>query len=157
MLAFRMQLEFETDIAASPQSVFDLLADLRGYDRWLPRSQAFHGTTAISDGPIGVGTTYAEPGPTGVRRGRITACERPTRLAFEQPMTLKPRGAGVIEIHVAVTLTPAGESVHLRRTVDLSCSGPARLAQALIRRMFVRENERMLRALKTCAEGGVAA
>jgi uncharacterized protein YndB with AHSA1/START domain len=147
-----MQLEFETDIAAGAERVFDLLADLRGYDRWLSRSQAFRGTTEISDGPIGVGTTYVEPGPTGVRRGRITECDRPTRLAFEQPMTLKPRGAGRIDIHVAFVLTPAGESVHLRRTIDLAFSGPARWAQALIKRSFVRENDRVLLALKTYAE-----
>ncbi len=58
-----VELRFETDVGASADDVFSLLADLRGYDPWLPRSSAFHGTSTISDGPIGVGTTYVEPGP----------------------------------------------------------------------------------------------
>ncbi len=151
-----MQLDFETDIAARAETVFDLLSDLRGYDRWLPGSQSFHGTTEISDGPIGVGTTYVEPGPTGVRRGRITAYDRPTRLGFEQPMTLKPRAAGTIHIDLLLTLTPAGDSVHLKRTVDLTFSGPVRFAQGLVKRAFVSENARMLRALKDYAEATAA-
>ena len=67
----KLQLTFETSIRASAERVFEVLADFRSYDRWLPRSSAFHGTTEISDDPIRLGTTYVEPGPTGVRRGRV--------------------------------------------------------------------------------------
>jgi uncharacterized protein YndB with AHSA1/START domain len=66
-------LRFETDVAANIERVFMLLAELRDYDRWLPRSSAFKGTSEISDGPIALGTTYVEPGPLGVRHGRVTA------------------------------------------------------------------------------------
>jgi uncharacterized protein YndB with AHSA1/START domain len=148
-----MQLDFETEIRASPATVFGLLADLRGYDRWLPHSSAFRGTVEISDGPIGVGTTYAEPTPNGVRHGRITVYEPNTRLRFEQPMTIRPRGVGVVEITVDVELTPAGDSaVHLRRTVTLSFSGPIRFVRAFVRRPFLVENGRLLAALKAHAE-----
>jgi len=41
------ELRFETDLHASAEQVFSLLAQLRDYDRWLPRSSAFHGTTEI--------------------------------------------------------------------------------------------------------------
>lgn len=98
-------LKFEADIAASAERVFALLADLRGYDRWLPGSRAFHGTVAISGGPIAVGTTYVEPGPLGTRHGLVTEMDRPTRLTFEQPMTLKPRFTGVIGIKLVHRLT----------------------------------------------------
>ena len=152
-----MRLEFEADIHASPESVFALLVDLRHYDSWLPRSSAFHGTTEISDGPVGVGTTYIEAGPTGVRRGHITECVPPARLGFEQPMTMKPRGAGVVHIRLAHTLTPLTGSVHLNRTIHLSFSGPVRFARTLVRRSFVIENDRMMTALKTYAETGTKA
>jgi uncharacterized protein YndB with AHSA1/START domain len=147
-----LQLDFEAEIRASVESVFALLVDLRNYDRWLPRSSAFHGTTEISDGPIGVGTTYVEPGPTGVRRGRITEYEPPLRLGFEQPMTLKPRGAGEIDIRLAHTLTPSAGSVHLQRSIFLEFSGPVRFARRLVKRSFVVENDRMMKALKAYAE-----
>jgi uncharacterized protein YndB with AHSA1/START domain len=92
-----VELIFEADIRASAERVFSLLADLRDYDSWLPASSAFHGTVTISEGPIAVGT----------RRGVVTSMDPPTRLGFEQPMTLKPRVMGVIGIRPSHTLTPA--------------------------------------------------
>jgi uncharacterized protein YndB with AHSA1/START domain len=147
-----IELEFETTIRASAESVFALIVDLRNYDRWLARSSAFHGTTEISDGPIGVGTTYIESGPTGIRRGKVTEFVRPTRVAFEQPMTMKPAALGLVAIRLGHTLTPAEGSVHLRRTLQLSLSGPVRFARRIVKRQFVVENERMMSALKAFAE-----
>ncbi len=146
------ELKFEADIGASAERVFSLLADLRRYDRWLSASAAFHGTVRISDGPIAVGTTYVEPGPLGTRHGIVTQMDPPTRLAFEQPMTLKPRLAGVIGIRLRHTLTPNGASVHLKRELALAPQGPIGLAMPLVARMFRAENERMMRALKAYAE-----
>ncbi len=103
-----VELRFEADIEATAERVFSLLVELRDYDRWLPPSSAFHGTTRISDGPIGIGTTYVEPGPFGTRHGVVTALVRPTQLDFEQPMTLRPRFLGVLGIRLFHTLTPAG-------------------------------------------------
>jgi uncharacterized protein YndB with AHSA1/START domain len=152
-----MELEFEVEVRASAARVFALLVDLRDYDRWLPRSSAFHGTTEISDGPIGVGTTYVETGPSGVRRGRVTEYDPPTRLGFAQPMTMKPRAAGVIDIRLLHTLTPGAGSVHVRRALSLSFTGPVRFARPLVRRSFVAENERMMSALKAYAEADAGA
>jgi uncharacterized protein YndB with AHSA1/START domain len=147
-----VELKFEADIRASAERVFSLLADLRDYDRWLPRSSAFHGTVTISEGPIAAGTTYVEPGPLGTRYGVVTEMERPARMAFEQPMTLKPRVMGVIGIRLLHTLTPRGAFVHLVRALELSPRGPIRLAMPFVVRMFRVENERMMRTLKTYAE-----
>lgn len=101
-----VELKFEAEIRASAERVFSLLAELRDYDRWLPGSSAFHGTVSISEGPIAVGTTYVEPGPLGTRHGIVREMDRPTRLAFEQPMTLKPPFLGVIGIKLWHALTP---------------------------------------------------
>jgi uncharacterized protein YndB with AHSA1/START domain len=147
-----IELTFEADIRASAGRVFSLLADLRDFDRWLPRSSAFHGTATISEGPIAVGTTYVEPGPLGTRHGAVTEMDRPTRLAFEQPMTLKPRALGVIGIRFVHTLTPNGPSVHLLRALELSPRGPVRLGMRFVVAMFRAENERMMRTLKAYAE-----
>ncbi len=148
-----IELRWEEDIRASAGRVFSLLAELRDYDRWLPRSAAFHGTETISDGPIAVGTTYIEPGPLGVRHGEVTELVPPTRLSFHQPMTLRPKALGVIDIRLSHTLTPGVGTVHLVRALRLEPHGPVKLAMPLVVRAFGVENARMMKTLKAFAEG----
>lgn len=152
-----VELRFEADIGASAERVFSLLADLRDYDRWLPRSTAFHGTTSISDGPIAAGTTYVETSPFGVRHGVVTALVYPTELDFEQPMTLKLGLFGMVGIKLFHRLTPAGCSVHLLRRLELAPHGLVTLAMPLVTRAFRSENERMMEVLKAAAESGASA
>ena len=145
-------LRFEAEIQASAERVFALLADLRDYDRWLPRSRAWRGTSHVSPGPIRVGTTYVEPGAFGVRHGRVTEFDPPTRIGFEQPMTPKRRAFGVIGIRLAHTLTPEGRGVLLLRVLELEPRGPVRVAMPLLVAPFRAENARMMRALTAFAE-----
>jgi len=149
-----IELRFERRIRADAERVFGLLADLRDYDRWLPPSAAFHGTTRISGGPIGVGTTYVEQSPAGVRHGRVTALVRPTRLDFEQPMTLRPAILGEIGIKLFHTLDHQEvQSVHLLRRLELTPRGPVTWFMPLAVRAFRAENERMMTLLAAFAEG----
>jgi uncharacterized protein YndB with AHSA1/START domain len=151
-----IELAFEAEIHASAERVFSLLAELRDYERWLPRSPAFHGTVTISDGPIAAGTTYVEPGPLGTRHGTVTKMDRPSRLDFEQPMTLKPRFLGVIGIRLFHTLTPHGPFVQLLRALELTSRGPIGLVMPFVVRMFRAENDRMMQALKAYTEANPA-
>ena len=154
-----IELRFERLIRAPAERVFALLADLRDYDRWLPRSTAFYGTSRISDGPIGTGTTYIEDSPFGVRHGIVTAFAPPTTLNFEQPMQLKPAFVGEIGIKLFHTLTPQGDRVSVLRELQLASKGAATLLMPVIAQAFRAENERMMNALKTFAEaeaGGAA-
>ncbi len=148
-----IELRFERFIRASADRVFALLADLRDYDRWLPRSTAFYGTSRISDGPIGLGTTYVEESPFGVRRGIVTGFTPPITLNFEQPMQLKHTALfGEIGIKLFHTLTPQGQRVQVLRQLQLTPKGPVRLLMPVIARAFRAENERMMGRLKTFAE-----
>lgn len=146
-----IELHWEADIGASAERVFSLLAELRDYDRWLPRSSAFNGTNNISEGPIGLGTAYIEPGPFGVRHGKVTEFVPPTRLSFEQPMTLKPQALGVIGIRLSHTLTPGVGTVHLLRALQLEPHGPVKFALPLVVLAFRVENARMMKTLKAFA------
>jgi uncharacterized protein YndB with AHSA1/START domain len=101
---------------APAEKIFAAIVDLRGYDRWLERSEVFEGITDISSDPIAVGTTWSEPGPNGVRRGTVTDFEAPTRVTFHHPMTMSPRFLGIIDITVPVTLTQKPLSVLVRRS-----------------------------------------
>lgn len=145
-------LRFKAEIQASAERVFALLADLGGYDRWLPRSWAWRGASHISAGPTRVGTTWVEPAPFGVRHGRVTAFDPPTRIGFEQPMTPRRRVVGVIGIGLVHTLTPVGQGVRLLRILELDPRGPVRLAMPLLVAPVRGENARIVRALKAFAE-----
>lgn len=145
-------LKFEASIDASPEVVFGLLAELRHYDQWLSHSSAFHGTASISDGPIGLGTTYVEPGPLGVRHGRVTAYRRPVQLDFIQPMTLRPAFFGVIGIRLFHELKPRPGGTLVERRLELRPRGPVRLIMPLITIAFRSENVRMMARLKSVAE-----
>jgi hypothetical protein len=149
-----IEFRFERLIRADAGFVFALLADLRDYDRWLPRSTAFHGTSRISEGPVRIGTTYIEESPVGVRHGTVTGFVPPTILNFEQPMQLKPAFSGEIGIKLFHTLTPQGERVQVLRQLQLTPKGPVALLMPIIARAFRAENERMMDRLKTFAEAG---
>ncbi len=147
-----IEFRFERFVRADAGFVFALLADLRDYDRWLPRSTAFHGTSRISEGPVRIGTTYIEESPVGVRHGTVTAFVLPTILNFEQPMQLKPAFSGEIGIKLFHTLTPQGERVQVLRQLQLTPKGPVTLLMPIIARAFRTENERMMTALQSFAE-----
>jgi uncharacterized protein YndB with AHSA1/START domain len=147
------ELHLETEIAASAERVFDAIADLRGYDRWLSHEGSFGGTTEITPEPVALGTTYVEHESRGIRRGTVTEFERPRRITFAQPMTLKPKLAGVIDITVRFTLTPRDGSVHVDRDVTLTMPWSLKLVQPIVVRQFRSEGDRALNALKAFVEG----
>jgi uncharacterized protein YndB with AHSA1/START domain len=146
------QIVVGTDIDCGPERIFDVIVDLDGQARWLPRSSSFRGTTEVSASPVTVGTTYREPGPFGVRNGVVTELERPTSVTFRQPMTMR-LGGGTIDIVMRYTLTSRGDSTHVQRTVTLAVPWQLRLFQPLIVREIRRENERTLRALEAYMGG----
>src|SRR5712664_3115768 len=100
-----IEMPSEADIHCSAETVFDLITDFRAQDRWLMKSSAFHGTNDVSSNPVSLGATYREPGPFGVRNGKVVEFERPTKITFHQPMTLKLR-SGTLDVTVRYTLTP---------------------------------------------------
>ena len=146
-----IEMPSEADIRCSAETIFDLIIDFDGQDRWLARSSAFHGTHEISSNPVGLGTTYREPGPFGVRHGEVTEFERPTRITFHQPMTLKLH-AGVLDVTVRYTLTAGSSSTHARRVVTLGIPWPLRVLQPVLAREFRVESGRTLLALKAYAD-----
>jgi uncharacterized protein YndB with AHSA1/START domain len=146
------EIHLETEIRAGAESIFDAIVDLAAYDRWLPGSSAFPGITEISRGPIGVGTTYVESGPKGMRRGTITEFERPTRVTFQQPMTMQPKAFGVIGIESSYTLTPTGDSTLVYRRVEVRIPWQLQLVRPLVVRQFRQEGERTMLALKALSE-----
>jgi len=145
------ELTLAADIGAPAEAIFDLITDFGGQDRWLARSSSFRGTTVLTDGPVAVGTRYRESDPFGIRNGTVTELERPAKVTFRQPMTLRLH-AGTIDVTVAYTLTPAAAPTHVTRVVTLGIPRSLRIIQPLLVRAFRTESTRTLLALKAQAE-----
>jgi uncharacterized protein YndB with AHSA1/START domain len=141
----------EADIRCPAETIFDVIIDFRGQDRWLTRSSAFHGTTEISSDPVTLGTTYREPGPFGVRHGEVTEFERPVKITFHQPMTMRLH-AGTVDVTMRYTLTPGTGSARVTRVVTLGIPWSLRLVQPVLVRAFRTESRRTLIALKAYAD-----
>jgi len=146
-----VEMPSEADILCSSDAIFDLITDFGGQHRWLTKSSAFRGTANISANPVTLGTTYREPGPFGVRNGTVTEFERPTKITFHQPMTMK-LNSGTLDVTVRYTLTPGVGSTHVRRVVTLGIPWSLRLFQPLLKREFRVESGRTLLALKAYAD-----
>ena len=146
---------FTARIEGSPEAIFDLMADMPNYGRWLPGSGAFGGTTQVSPYPVRLGTTYLDAGPAGERPGSVTTFDRPTSIAFHQTMRIK-RGplTANCDIHIRCTLEPVDGATIVSRVLDLSIEipGPLRLAEPLVASAFRKENARILAELKRYVE-----
>jgi uncharacterized protein YndB with AHSA1/START domain len=147
-----IELRLETEIHAPPEEIFTTLVDFSGYDGWLPASSAYRGLTDVSSDPVAMGTTWSEPAASGVRHGTVTEFDPPRKVTFHQPMTLRPKALGVIDITVAMDLEPAGASTVVRRLVTLELPWSLKPIRPYVARQFREEGTRTLRALKEFAE-----
>ena len=77
--------------------------------------------------------------------------ERPTRVAFHQPMTGRFH-SGTIDVLMRYTLTPDAESTHVHRLVTIDIPRSLRLFQPILVRAFAHESRRTLLALKAYAD-----
>ena len=78
--------------------------------------------------------------------------DRPARIAFRQPMTLRPRLAGTIDSTVTMSVEVHGRGARVTRTVDLRLPWQLAIVRPVVVGRYRRESERMLQALKTYAE-----
>jgi uncharacterized protein YndB with AHSA1/START domain len=148
-------LEFTARIEGPPETIFDLIADMPNYGRWLPGSNAFGGTTGVSPYPVRLGTTYLDAGPAGERPGSVIEYEPPKRIAFLQTMLLK-RGplTADTEIRIGYALEPVEGATRVLRSLDLTIRIPGllKIVQPLVVAAFRRENARVLAELKLYVE-----
>jgi uncharacterized protein YndB with AHSA1/START domain len=147
--------QFTARIEGSRETIFDLIADMPNYGRWLPGSDAFGGTTRVSPYPVRLGTTYLDAGPAGERPGSVTEFDRPKSIAFHHTMLIK-RGplTANCDIHIRCTLEPDRGATMVSRVLDLTIEipGPLRLVEPLVASAFRKENARILAELKRHVE-----
>jgi hypothetical protein len=148
-------LQFTARIGGSAQTIFDLIADMPNYGRWLPGSSSFGGTTEVSPYPVRLGTTYLDAGPAGERPGSVTAYDPPKSIAFHQTMLVK-RGPLMADcdIQIRYTLEPVDGATDVVRALDLTIRIPGllKVATPLVAAAFRKENARLLVELKRYVE-----
>jgi hypothetical protein len=86
-----------------------------------------------------------------VRHGTVTEFERPAKITFQQPMTMRLH-AGIVDVTLRYTLTPAGGSTHVTRVVTIGIPWSLKVIQPVIIRAFRVESGRTLVALKAYAD-----
>jgi uncharacterized protein YndB with AHSA1/START domain len=81
-----VRFESRTVIERPVAVVFERLADLPGYRRWMHRTGLFRRSGLNSEAPIGVGTTYFDATRMGTFEGEVTEFVPPSRLAFRETL-----------------------------------------------------------------------
>src|SRR5262249_22779853 len=147
------RLRFTCQIAGPPEVVFDLIADLPNYGRWLPDSSAFGGTVDVTPYPVRLGTNYLEAGPIK-KPGKGTEVDRPRRIAFQHTVMIRRPITTDVEARIRYTLEPTQAGTAVLRELDLTIDlrGPLKLLRPALLWGFRKENLRTLGCLKKYVE-----
>lgn len=146
---------FTARIEGSPETIFDLVADLPNYGRWLPGSEAFGGTPEVWPYPVRLGTTYLDAGPPGQRPGSVTGYDPSKYIAFYHTMLLK-RGllTANVDVHIRYTFELVERATCVTRDLDFTIQIPSlpKVAEPFVVSVFRKENLRILAELKRYVE-----
>ena len=150
-------IEFEVTrtVHAVIQDVFDRLADIEGYNEWMPKKGSMlRRTRQISPGAPALGTTYLDETSAGPTPGEISAFEPPHAIVFHWWDRSKA-GALRLEGWPGYRLeTGEDGSTVVRHSARLETHGAYRLATPLLRRIAKKERTATLEALAASFEPG---
>jgi uncharacterized protein YndB with AHSA1/START domain len=148
------ELRFTAHIHGSRETVFDLVADMPNYGRWLPDSSAFGGTVNVTPYPVRLGTTYLDAGPIQ-KPGSVTEYDRPNHISFHHVVQLRRSFLSTdVDARIRYTFTPrdGGTFIERRLVLTFNLRGISGLALPLLVYGFRKENNRTLAALKRFVE-----
>lgn len=142
-------LRFTCRIAAPPEAVFDLVADLPHYARWLPDSSAFGGTVDVTPYPVRLGTTYLDAGRIQ-KPGKVTEFDRPRHIGFQHTVMIRSPISTDVEARIRYTFEPGAGGTEVLRELDLviDLRGLRTLLRPALLWGFRQENLRTLACLK---------
>lgn len=86
MAGSAVRFESRTVIQRPADVVFERLADLPGYGRWMHRTGLFRRCALTSEAPVRQGTTYFDSTRMGTFEGEVTEFVRPSRIAFRETL-----------------------------------------------------------------------
>lgn len=147
---------YASSIEAPLVDLFELLADMPDYGRWLPGSLAFGKTTDVDPYPVRLGSRYHDGKPDEPGKewwGSVTGFQPPGSPDFCHVIHVTQLRA-TADVHIHYSLEPDGDRTSVNRWLVLDISMPfiLRPLRRLITRSFDQENVRTMTALKTYAE-----
>ncbi len=148
-----------TEAAATPARVrlSDLAPDMMRLDAETKqithaiRMAAYNAETTLARNLNGHYPRAADEAYALVREVLVTEFERPTKITFHQPVTMKLH-AGNVDVAMRYALTPRAESTHVTRVVTLGVPWSLTLFQPLVVRAFRVEKGRTLLAHEAYAD-----
>jgi len=148
-----VNMQFQITINCSREEVFALISNLADYPQWLPPSNLYDSVTSIANLPVQRGTVYIDRGQSTIMNGEVTEFEPPHVIAFHQLTRIK-RGIplGGIDLRIHYKLVDQGQKTQVNRMITLGISGLLRLVQPVIVNAVRKEDERILRMMKTYLE-----
>ncbi|HEY3586501.1 MAG TPA: SRPBCC family protein [Myxococcaceae bacterium] len=151
-------LRFTSRISAPPEVVFDLVADMPTYGRWLPDSSAFGGTVDVTPYPVRLGTTYLDAGPIQ-KPGKVFEFDRPRHIGFQHTVMIRSPIETDVEARIRYTFEPAQGGTAVLRELELviDLRGLLKLLGPALLWGFRKENVRTMACLKRYAEGPASA
>jgi hypothetical protein len=143
-------------IAAPPELLFGLLADMPRYGEWLPGSDAFGHTTDVEPYPVRNGSRYHDGKPDVPGKdwwGTVTGFQPPGALDFHHVIGV-PQLRAAVDVHIHYCLEPQEGATRVTRWLVLDITMPAvfRPLRRLITASFDKENIRTMAALRHYAE-----
>jgi hypothetical protein len=129
-------------IACTPEQAFDYLVDLRNELEWNPRVESME---KVTDGPIGVGTTYRA-------KWKSSPPLEVECVEYERPLRWRYHNSGRIEVTFSVRLEPIAEETRLRADFDARPHGWFRLIFPVFLLMMKKEERANMTHLRTALE-----
>lgn len=147
-------MHFETEINRPAQPIFDLIADLPGYPKWLEPSGIYSAVTPANTAPTKLGTTYTDVGKSATMHGEVTRFEPPKYITFDQKTELKVIGIlkGSLQIQIQYSLNQQGNSTQVVREVNYKTAGLFGLLGWLVKNNIRSESTRILQKMKAYLE-----
>jgi uncharacterized protein YndB with AHSA1/START domain len=150
-----IEFELERIVRAPVDDVFTRLADIEGYNDWMPTKGSIRRRTEqTSPGEPGLGTTFVDRTSFGLTPGEIAEFEPPHTLVYHW-WDRSRSGRLNIEGWPAYSLEVSGDGMTLvRHTARVVTHGIYRPATPVLRRIAVRERTATMEALKASFESG---
>jgi hypothetical protein len=141
------RVESVTEIARSPEAVFDYCVDLAREPEWNPKARR---VAKLTDGAIGLGTRFEAE----FLKGDAMTIEY---VRFERPVAWETVGRSPrLDVKGAGRIAATEHGVHLVMQMELHPKGSLRLLLPILGRFMHQQQERNLRAIKKVLEGSDA-
>ena len=147
-----VRYETRTTIDRPIVDVFERLADLDGYRRWIHRTGLFRRSRQISDGRRGAGTAYFDATRMGTFLGHITDYEPPSRIGFRE--TLRLFGSDLMEARPEYRLQEDQGRTIVHHVAEGELFGLMRLMKPVALLLARSERTRTVKSLRRSLESG---